>query len=552
MGRRKSTAKKESKWFVALYIRLSKEDGHDVSLSVENQKQALLHYLENSEEDLKLIDIYIDDGRTGTDSDRFDFQRMLKDIEDKKVNCVIVKDLSRLSRNYAEAGLYLEQFFVENDVRFISLSLPALDSYLRPDEIGSLATAMQNIMNDDFCRQTSIKIRGIFNIKRDEGLFIGAFAPYGYLKDPENKYHLIVDENTADTVRDIFRWFLSGESKMGIAKKLNDLGILNPSEYKKSIGLNYRNPNDVHKATYWSMRTIDMILKNQMYIGDMVQGKGKIKSYKIHKHVPVPEEEWFIVPGTHEPIITSETFYKAQELLKRDTKVANNSHKLYLFSGLLRCADCGKAMHRATTGDYVYYSCRTYKERSKKACTKHTIREDRLEKAVLKAINTQLALVEDIEIMIKEIENAPSTKKVFERLNKAFEQKEKEIYKINLIRDGLYTDWKSGDITKDDYIRLRKSYDEQLEELKNSLVKLKEEINAFNGDLQLGTPYFQFFKKYQQVDKLERGLLLELIDTIYIYEGNQIEIKFKFADQQKHILALIKEYQKTKTKKFDL
>ncbi len=552
MGRRKSTAKKESKWFVALYIRLSKEDGHDVSLSVENQKQALLHYLENSEEELKLIDIYIDDGRTGTDSDRFDFQRMLKDIEDKKVNCVIVKDLSRLSRNYAEAGLYLEQFFVENDVRFISLSLPALDSYLRPDEIGSLATAMQNIMNDDFCRQTSIKIRGIFNIKRDEGLFIGAFAPYGYLKDPENKYHLIVDENTADTVRDIFRWFLSGESKMGIAKKLNDLGILNPSEYKKSIGLNYRNPNDVHKATYWSMRTIDMILKNQMYIGDMVQGKGKIKSYKIHKHVPVPEEEWFIVPGTHEPIITSETFYKAQELLKRDTKVANNSHKLYLFSGLLRCADCGKAMHRATTGDYVYYSCRTYKERSKKACTKHTIREDRLEKAVLKAINTQLALVEDIEIMIKEIENAPSTKKVFERLNMAFEQKEKEIYKINLIRDGLYTDWKSGDITKDDYIRLRKSYDEQLEELKNSLVKLKEEINAFNGDLQLGTPYFQFFKKYQQVDKLERGLLLELIDTIYIYEGNQIEIKFKFADQQKHILALIKEYQKTKTKKFDL
>ena len=508
--------------------------------------------MENSEEDLKLIDIYIDDGRTGTDSDRFDFQRMLKDIEDKKVNCVIVKDLSRLSRNYAEAGLYLEQFFVENDVRFISLSLPALDSYLRPDEIGSLATAMQNIMNDDFCRQTSIKIRGIFNIKRDEGLFIGAFAPYGYLKDPENKYHLIVDENTADTVRDIFRWFLSGESKMGIAKKLNDLGILNPSEYKKSIGLNYRNPNDVHKATYWSMRTIDMILKNQMYIGDMVQGKGKIKSYKIHKHVPVPEEEWFIVPGTHEPIITSETFYKAQELLKRDTKVANNSHKLYLFSGLLRCADCGKAMHRATTGDYVYYSCRTYKERSKKACTKHTIREDRLEKAVLKAINTQLALVEDIEIMIKEIENAPSTKKVFERLNKACEQKEKEIYKINLIRDGLYTDWKSGDITKDDYIRLRKSYDEQLEELKNSLVKLKEEINAFNGDLQLGTPYFQFFKKYQQVDKLERGLLLELIDTIYIYEGNQIEIKFKFADQQKHILALIKEYQKTKTKKFDL
>lgn len=552
MGRRKSTAKKESKWFVALYIRLSKEDGHDVSLSVENQKQALLHYLENSEEDLKLIDIYIDDGRTGTDSDRFDFQRMLKDIEDKKVNCVIVKDLSRLSRNYAEAGLYLEQFFVENDVRFISLSLPALDSYLRPDEIGSLATAMQNIMNDDFCRQTSIKIRGIFNIKRDEGLFVGAFAPYGYLKDPENKYHLIVDENTADTVRDIFKWFLSGESKMGIAKKLNDLGILNPSEYKKSIGLNYRNPNDVHKATYWSMRTIDMILKNQMYIGDMVQGKGKIKSYKIHKHVPVPEEEWFIVSGTHEPIITSETFYKAQELLKRDTKVANNSHKLYLFSGLLRCADCGKAMHRATTGDYVYYSCRTYKERSKKACTKHTIREDRLEKAVLKAINTQLALVEDIEIMIKEIENAPSTKKVFERLNKAFEQKEKEIYKINLIRDGLYTDWKSGDITKDDYIRLRKSYDEQLEELKNSLVKLKEEINAFNGDLQLGTPYFQFFKKYQQVDKLERGLLLELIDTIYIYEGNQIEIKFKFADQQKHILALIKEYQKTKTKKFDL
>ena len=205
-------------WRVALYIRLSKEDGHDISYSVENQKQRLMQYLDISEDEMELVDIYIDDGYTGTDSDRDDFQRMLSDIRAKRVNCVIVKDPSRLSRNYIEAGHYMEHLFVTLDVRFISLELPALDSYKFPEQMNSIAVPIQNVVNDDFCRQTSIKIRGVLDNKRKNGEFIGAFAPYGYLKDPDDRHKLIVNPETAPIVKNIFTWFLEGMSKSGIEK----------------------------------------------------------------------------------------------------------------------------------------------------------------------------------------------------------------------------------------------------------------------------------------------------------------------------------------------
>lgn len=193
-------------WKCGKYKRLSKEDGHDVSYSIENQDEILNHFLAGHPE-IQVVDDYQDDGRTGTDSDRDDFQRLLSDIYAKKINCVIVKDLSRLSRNDYECGHYLEYVFVSLDVRFISVELPALDSYLRPNEISSIATKMQSYMNDQHCYQTSIKIRSVFDMKRSMGQFIGAFAPYGYLKDPEDYHKLVVNPETAPVVQDIFKWY---------------------------------------------------------------------------------------------------------------------------------------------------------------------------------------------------------------------------------------------------------------------------------------------------------------------------------------------------------
>lgn len=533
-------------WKTALYIRLSKEDGNDVSLSVVNQQDILTKYLKESDLNYELNDIYIDDGKTGTDSLRKNFQRLLEDIENKKVNCVIVKDLSRLSRNYVESGMYLEQYFVEKDVRFISLELPKLDSYLNPEEVSSIATAFQNIVNDDFCRQTSIKIRGTFNSKRADGEFISSFAPYGYKKKQDDKHKLEIDEEPAQVVKDIFKWFVNGQSKTGIAIKLNDLGILSPAMYKKFKGTNYKNPHIIDKSL-WSLKTIDTILKNEVYLGHMLQGKTKVKSYKIHKLVNVPEEEWFRVNDTHQPIIDQSIFNKASDLLKRDIKTINHDRKTHLFSGFLRCADCKKAMHRQTTKNYVYYSCKTYKTQSKKVCSKHSIREDELIRAVTDAINTQIALIEDKKKIIDDIRNTPISKDKVKQIETSLNKKEIEIEKINRIRDSLYLDWKNEDITRNDFLRLRENHDNKLNALRENLILLKSELETIKNEVNSESPIFQLFSANKKIEKLNRSLLIEFIDTIYIEENKKIKIQFKFTDQINHLLLLIEENDKINT-----
>ena len=215
-------------WLAAIYIRLSRDDGSEESYSVKNQRQRLMAFFESiaTEESMQLVEVFIDDGFTGTDSERDGFQRMLRDLDEGKINCIIVKDLSRLSRNDWECKRYLQHLFVVKDIRFISLELPRLDSYKRPDEIYDLGVTMQSAYNENHCRETSIKVRGTFNAKRRAGEFIGAFAPYGYLKDPDNRHKFVIDPVAAPIVKDIFHWFVrEGMSKNGIVRRLIELGI---------------------------------------------------------------------------------------------------------------------------------------------------------------------------------------------------------------------------------------------------------------------------------------------------------------------------------------
>lgn len=298
---------------------------------------------------------------------------MLADVYSGKINCVIVKDLSRLSRNYTDAGNLIENLFVRLNIRFISLA-EGVDSYRNPDSVSNIIVPITNVMNDQYCYQTSKKIRQVFDMKRRNGEFIGSYAPYGYIKDPQDKHALLVDPEAAEVVKSIFSMFLSGKNKRGITLYLNDHGIPCPTAYKQSQGLKYNAPN-AQGNPMWSTITIDTILKNRVYVGDMVQGRQRVKSYKIHIQERVPEEEWFIVENTHEAIIDRETFDKVQGLLKRDTRTAPKQKQLYLFSGFLKCADCGRAMSRiASKGVYVYYQCGTYKSLSRTACTMHSIK----------------------------------------------------------------------------------------------------------------------------------------------------------------------------------
>ena len=532
------------RWRLGKYIRLSKEDllrGRDESNSVINQRRLLEQYHQTHLDEFydgTEQDVYVDDGKTGTDTDREDFQRLLADVYSGRINCVIVKDLSRLSRNYTDAGNLIENLFVRLNVRFISLA-EGVDSYRNPDSVSNIIVPITNVMNDQYCYQTSKKIRQVFDMKRRNGEFIGSYAPYGYVKDPNDKHALLVDPEAAEVVKSIFALFLSGMNKRGITYYLNDHGTLCPTAYKQQQGLKYNAPN-AQGNPMWSTITIDTILKNRVYVGDMVQGRQRVKSYKIHIQEKVPEEEWFIVENTHEAIIDRETFAKVQSLLKRDTRTAPKAKQLYLFSGFLKCADCGRAMSRiASKGIYVYYQCGTYKSLSKKACTMHSIKSDRLEAGVLFAIQQQVNLALTYSEFVARINSAPLKKSKSKRLEDTIAAKEKELAKIMRYKQALYQDWKDGEITRNDYRRMSEDYEQQIESLTRIMQTLTAEQEELENGVDAESPCLTAFLKYRNIDKLTREILGELIDHIKVYEGGNISVKFKYADEFRRIAEYI-------------
>ena len=461
----------------------------------------------------------------------------MADIYAKKVNCVIVKDLSRLSRNYTDAGSLIENLFVQMNVRFISLS-EGIDSYLNPDSISNLIVPITNVINDNFCYQTSKKIRQVFDYKRRNGEFIGGFAAYGYMKDPKDKNALVVDEEAAEVVKNIYTWLLDGMSKNAIVRQLNDYGVLCPSEYKKSKGLNYQNPHADAKPL-WSAKTVSDILKNRLYVGDMVQGRQRVKSYKVHTQEQVPENEWYIVENTHEPIIERPVFEKVQDLLKRDTRTGPQKKTLYLFSGFLRCADCGKAMSRSQSRGTVYYFCRTYKDQSKTACTKHSIKHNRLEAAVLYAIQQQVYLAVHYAKTLEYISTAPLQKSQSIRIEALIEAKEKERLKIMRYKQSIYQDWKDGEITHSDYRHMSEDYERQIAALGEVLNNLHAERAELENGITAESPCLTVFKKFENIDKLTREVLVELVDHIKVYESGNISVTFKVADQLRRVMEYI-------------
>lgn len=520
-------------WKIAMYIRLSKEDGNDVSISVDNQLKELSTYMDNFDDNYEIIDTYIDDGFTGTDSLRENFQRMLKDIREKKVNCVIVRDPSRLSRNYLEAGMYMEQLFVQYNIRFISLALPKLDSYKNPETMNSISVPIQNVINDDFCRQTSQKIRGVFNMKRSRGEFIGAFAPYGYEKSLKDKNSLVIDHDAAENIRNIFMWFVyEGKSKVSITKRLNSLNILNPTAYKKSKGLKY-NCREKNPDSLWNTRTVDFILTNEVYIGNMVQGRQRIKSYKVHEAIHTPKEEWFIVENTHEAIIDKNTFERAQALKLRDTRVSPIKGELSMYAGIIKCADCNKAMRKTSAKGRAYYVCRTNRDKSSTACSTHSIREDILQNAVLILIQRQIDLIKNIDNVISEVNKSTELVNKSDRLEKLLSIKQNELLKNKALLDSMYVDWKMNDITKEQYERIKFKVEGTIERLENSIKSLLDEIIANKNNERDNNPFFDNFVEARNIGFVDRGLLISLIDTIYIHEDKHITVKFNFADPYK-------------------
>ncbi len=510
------------------------------SNSVTSQRTLLNEFIKDNK-DLIIYNTYIDDGFTGTDFNRPSFQRLLEDMKSGNINCVVVKDLSRLGRNYIEVGNYIEQVFPLFNIRFIAIN-DGVDSYKNPTSTNTILVPFKNLINDEYARDTSMKIRTSLNGKRKKGEFIGAFPSYGYLKDPKNKHKLIIDESAANIVKKIFDWNVNkGLGKIEICHRLNDLGILNPTGHKKiELGQNYNNYSALDNKYTWTPSTVRNILNNEIYIGNTVQGKRRTKSYKVHKIELVPKEEWVRVENTHDSIIDKEIFEKAQNLSERDTKVSQNTKKLSIWAGFLKCNDCMRAMNKKNSTNksgskYEYYICSTYRKKSNNLCTKHSIKVENLEKAVLAAINIHIDLLIDVVEIEKEINDIGVNISRQQMLEDIINRKQNEILKISNFKRKLYEDWKNEDITKEEYIEYKQKYENDIKRLEENIEKLNNEKKEYEIQKGSRNEWIEKFKKQKGITKLSRNIMIELIDYIFVHENGDITIRFKFEDELKNI-----------------
>lgn len=549
--RKDKTQSREKIWKVGPYIRLSRDDGSEESMSVTNQKKIISEFFEREfHEPYEIVDWYIDDGISGTTGDeRPDFRRAVEDMKNGRINCIPCKSLSRAFRNYADQGYYLEQLFPTYNLRFISIGSPKVDTYLDPSAIiDGMEVPINGLMNDRYAARTSQDVRRTFDMKRRKGEFIGNFAPYGFIKNPDNKNLLLIDEEVASVVKDIFNWRGNlGMSKRKIAHRLNEFGIMSPLAYKHSKGFKINIPRGKFDGL-WAEHTIRNMLKNEMYIGNMVQGRRRVVSYKVHKVVHNDEKDWCIVKGTHEAIIDLSLFEKIQEMDRRDTRVAPGKKTTYLLSGFTYCVDCGRSMRRRASSKQrktqrAYYTCSTRANKGIQFCKSNSMREDLLEDVVLKAIQNQIKRVTNMAHIISNITKQAQIDTQSSRLKVQHAEKLRELKKITHVTESLYMDWKMGDITKTEYQNMKRSFKEKADSTNNIIENIEKEIANFSQDLNEDNPYLKMFMQYKNVKKLDRSLLTELIDRIDLGENHELTITFRFQEQQEHIMEFIENNQ---------
>lgn len=535
------------RWQAGLYLRISKEDGDKdddnkyESDSIFNQRLIIEDYLVENP-DIQIISEYADDGYTGTNFERPEFLRLIDDIRMGRINCVIVKDLSRFGRNYLEAGQYLDIFFPVMDIRFISV-VDNIDSFLYPTSMNNISVSFKNVMNEEYCRDISNKIRSTFAAKRENGEYICGFALYGYVRDTAVKGQLVVDPDAADVVRQIFQWFAAGLSYRMITFKLNEMGIPNPAKYKSEKYSNYHRNNN--NSGLWSIQTVRNILTNRMYTGDLVQGKYEKVSHKVKKIRMLSEDKWVIIENHHEKIIDKSLFFAIQGIMNRDVRVSPKTQELSLFAGFLRCADCGKQLVKKNASrakfreKYHYYTCKTYDNMTKAACSRHTVRSDLLEKTVLTVISKYIDAAVEIDKLIEKISQSPNKRSSASQLEKILVEKENEKSKTNRILLDLYPDYKNALISKTQYLMLKEKYETELKSIESVINKLNGLLAQEKNCIDESTELVKQFIKYRNIDKLTREILIALVDVIYVHENKGIEIIFKFQDTFKNALDYV-------------
>lgn len=527
-------------WNACGYVRLSREDGDkEESNSVTGQKDLIRDFFSRNP-DLRDCGMKVDDGYTGSNFQRPAFQEMIADIKAGKINCIVVKDLSRFGRDHLEAGEYIERIFPFLGVRFIAIN-DHYDSLHSDAESDALILPVKNLINEAYCRDTSIKIRSQLEIKRKRGDFIGAFAVFGYQKDPNDHHRLVVDDYAAGVVRDIFKWKLEGISAGDIADRLTKSGIPTPMEYKRSQGFSYSTSFRTKRESVWSAGMVLRILKNPVYIGVLEQGRVTTPSYRVKRLVNKPREEWAVVEGCHEPIIDRYDFENIQKVLALDTRTSASGKAVEMFSGMVFCGECGGAMVRKTIPSgkkkYVYYVCAAHK--NEKSCYSHTLRDTALNEIVLEALKKHIQEVIDLSDLLSMMDAARLQQVSVRKMKVRLENKQKEIDRCQTLLRSLYESLADGVIDQREYQELKKSYTKQRNEAEEQAEAIQAEINREVTNLAQGCGWMDQFRRRQNIDALDRTIIVSLIERILVFRDHRVELVYRWHNEFQWCLDLL-------------
>lgn len=528
---------------VAIYLRLSRDD-EDIdgskaeSNSISSQRDMIRSFI-RKQDNMEIYDIYVDDGWSGANFDRPEFKRMMKDIEAGHVDCVIVKDLSRLGRDYIEAGRLIQKTFPAFSVRFIALT-DHFDSLTADYNETSLVVPVKNFVNDSYSRDISGKVRSHQKVKRENGDFIGAFAVYGYKKSADNRNLLVPDDYAADIVRKIFAWKMEGYSNLCIARKLDDAGILSPMEYKKMQGEKLCTGFVTGVKSKWSAVAVKRILTNENYTGTLVQGREEKVNYKVNKSVMKPEDEWIKVNDAHEAIISKEDFEIVQDLLRIDTRAYSGEEKAHIYSGLLFCGDCMEPMLRRVSRynrkETVSFICSTKNKGGD--CTRHTISEEDLRHLVLTGLRQQVSLFMDKARVLEHIEQMEINFEEVVSFDREIEKLHKEQDKYLSLRAGLYEDLKKNIITEEDFKNFRAIYEKRYQELEEAISNQEETIKKlFKSGVTAGIQ-LERMKSVMQITELDRMTLLSFVKCILVYEDKRVYLELRHKELFSKVIML--------------
>lgn len=534
----------------AIYARLSREDNLSNSDSIENQIALLERYID-ARPYLQLADIFADNGFTGTDFERPEWQRLMEAVQQRKINCIIVKDLSRLGRNYIETGEFLEKICPFFGIRFIAVN----DNFDTDtaEANGQLSVSLSNIINDYYAKDISRKVTSALRSKMEKGEYIGSWEKYGYVKSPENKNQLIVNPETAPVVRMIYQWRSEGMSYMGINKRLNDMGIPSPGQYKADRGI-VTNNNQKPRKILWNKHMVTDILKDITYLGHLAQRKTTQCLYAGIPFSRTEEQDWIQVENTHEAIIEPELFEKVQEINKKAAAAQKANRGKYdhlpkarnIYGKKFTCADCGSVMKLvrsiSTNKDKVYFTfkCPAHEEHGARACTAKRMRKADVDEAVLSSIKAQFELFLDCREALDSLLKAK--KKQVKKAGKSDQAKElkKQLEKKKSVFSGLYRDLREGLIDGQDYAQTREILMEDISRLEKQLAELKSAKAEYEEPLQEAKIWETLIEKYAHAEEISEELADAMIESMQMNGDNSLSIQFRYMDSFQAVLDTVK------------